>query len=103
VVEQLEGDGVTMCGDGKQSYREIGHIPRKPDELWDDSPMNPKNSKKEKTCEDCQKEDEYNAWHRFPPIERECGKCIAEKVMDKAFPERKKKRKEMEFIEETMR
>ncbi len=40
-----------MCGDGKQSYREIGYTPRKPDKLWDNSPMNPKNQKKRREME----------------------------------------------------
>ena len=36
-----------MCADGKQSYREQGYEPRKADELWEQSPMNPKNKKKQ--------------------------------------------------------
>jgi len=38
-----------MCD--KNQYREQGYVPRKPDELWADSPMNPKNRKKRKEME----------------------------------------------------
>lgn len=35
-----------MCGDGKQAYRNQGYEPRHPQELWDNSPMNPEKKKK---------------------------------------------------------
>jgi len=38
-----------MCD--KSAYREAGYTPRKSDELWEKSPMNPKNRKKRETKE----------------------------------------------------
>lgn len=34
-----------MCSDGKSAYREMGYKPRKPEDLWESSPHNPKNKK----------------------------------------------------------
>lgn len=36
-----------MCD--KSAYREQGYEPREPEELWDESPMNPKNKKKKQS------------------------------------------------------